>query len=284
MKLGINLLCFTGFVTRADLTTIEEIKNAGFDGVEIPIFSGEVEHYAWLGKQLDHLGLARTSVAVIPDETMSPISTNSDARARGQAHLEWVLECAVALGAVSIGGPFYSPVGYFTGNQRSKEEWGHGIEAHRKMAEAASDSGIFLSLEPLNRFETYFLNTMADARAYADEVNHPAFRINYDSFHANIEEHDPIAAFRTVAPHAGVIHISENDRGIPGTGHIAFADLFRAIKEEGHDDWLVIEAFGRTVPELAAATRVWRDLFPDLSTLFKQGGEFVRHLWDEIKV
>ncbi len=115
-------------------------------------------------------------------------------------------------------------------------------------------------LEAVNRFESYFVNTMDDLAAYLDSVDHPAITGMYDTFHANIEEQDPVAAFTRNARHLSYVHISENDRGVPGRGHVPWAETYAAIKGSGYDGWLTIEAFGRGLPELAAATRVWRDL------------------------
>ncbi len=139
---------------------------------------------------------------------------------------------------------------------------------------------MFLSLETLNRFETHFLNTAAQARAYAERVGHPACRIMHDTFHANIEERDPIGAAVTLGDHLGVLHVSENDRGIPGRGHIDFAAIFAALRGSGWDGWVVMEAFGSGLPDIAAATRVWRPLFPDLDTLWTEGHAYIRRTWD----
>ena len=126
-----------------------------------------------------------------------------------------------------LGGPIHAPIGHFTGTGPTESELAFGADAHRNLAERAQAEGMYLSLEPLNRFETYFLNTMAQAKAYVDRVGHPALRLMYDTFHANIEERSQIRAIASVAGHIGVLHVSENDRGIPGRGHIDFASIFR---------------------------------------------------------
>lgn len=276
MPFSINLLCAAGVIDSSHEALLEHARDCGFDGVEIPVLSGEPEHYAALGRRLDALGLRRTLTAIGPPEADSLVADDAAARRRGRRHLEWVLDCADALGAETIGGPFHAPLGHFTGRGATEEELERAAEAHRAMAERAEREGRILALEPLNRFETYFLNTMEQARAYAERVDRPAFRIMYDTFHAHIEERDPLAALRHVAPRLGVVHLSENDRGIPGTGQVDFAAVFDVLDEIGHEGWIVVEAFGDAVPELAAATRVWRPLFPDLPTLFEQSAAFVR--------
>ncbi len=279
MKLGINLLCLTDFVEERHLDNIGRLRDLGYDGVEVPVLSGEVSHYERLGRELDGLGLGRSTTSIVPTPEANPVSCDADVRARGRAHLDWALDCAIALGAESMGGPFHAPIGFFTGRGASEDELKHGADAHHALAEQAAANGMHLSLEPLNRFETYYLNTMEQARAYVDRVAHPAFKIMYDTFHANVEERRPEAAIRLIGQDIGVFHVSENDRGIPGRGHIDFAAMFTVLKEIGYDGWLTLEAFGAGLPAIATATRVWRPLFPDFDTLFSESATFIRKTW-----
>jgi D-psicose/D-tagatose/L-ribulose 3-epimerase len=281
MQVGINLLCLSGFIEEQHLGQIRRLKELGYDGVEVPVLRGGTDHYAWLGRELDKIGLRRTSTSVIPSSQASPVSSDPDVRAAGRKHLNWAMDCAIALGVESLGGPFHAPIGHFTGSGPTEDELRYGAEAHNAMAERANANGIFLSLEHLNRFETYFLNTMEQARAYVDRVDHPAFRIMYDTFHANIEEQNQPRAIATLGDGLGILHISENDRGIPGRGHINFAEVFAAVRKTGFDGWVTLEAFGAGLPELAAATRVWRPLFPDFETLFAESISFMRRGWAE---
>lgn len=280
MKLGINLLCLTDFVTEAHLSALGQIKALGYDGVEVPVLSGSADHYAWLGRELDRMGLERCTTSVVPSPHANPLSADPAVRRRGRAHLDWALDCAIALGAQSLGGPIHAPLGYFTGAGPTESELSFGADAHRALAERAQRNGLHLSLEHLNRFETYFLNTTAQCLDYARRVDHPACRIMYDTFHANIEERDQVAAYELIAPHVGVVHISENDRGIPGRGHIDFASILQAVRRSGYDGWVTLEAFGAGLPAIAAATRVWRPLFPDYDTLFSESAVFIRRAWD----
>ncbi|WP_417580946.1 sugar phosphate isomerase/epimerase family protein [Pelagibacterium sp.] len=280
MQVGINLLCLAGYITEAHLPQIRQLKALGYDGVEVPILSGDPAHYEWLAGELDAIGLRRTSTSVIPSPDANPLSADIAIRARGVAHLDWIMDCALALGSESIGGPFHAPIGHFTGSGPSPDEIRYGAEAHHAMAETAKANGITLSLEHLNRFETHFLNTMEQARAYVAAVDHSAFSIMYDTFHANIEEQKQPRAIELIAGHMGVLHISENDRGIPGRGHIDFPEIFKATRATGYDGWVTLEAFGGGLPEIAAATRVWRPLFPDYDTLFSESLAFIRGQWE----
>src|SRR4029078_12968126 len=148
-------------------------------------------------------------------------------------------------------------------------------EVLRQAAEHAAKNKVMLCIEYLNRFECYFVTTAAETLALVKAVDHPSFRCMYDTFHANIEEKQAASAIRTVAPVLKHVHISENDRGTPGTGPVAWAETFKTLREIGYDGWLTVEAFGRALPALAAATRVWRDLFPDALGLCSEGLGFI---------
>jgi D-psicose/D-tagatose/L-ribulose 3-epimerase len=146
----------------------------------------------------------------------------------------------------------------------------------RHVADKAQARGIRIAVEYLNRFENYFLTTSADTAKFVRAVNHPALKMMYDTFHAHIEEKSQSLAFAACSPETIHIHISENDRGIPGTGQVHWDGFFEALKVSGYDGYLTIEAFGRALPALAAATKVWRDLFPDPIGLCRDGLAFVR--------
>jgi D-psicose/D-tagatose/L-ribulose 3-epimerase len=276
VKIGLNLLVIGGFIGPADHATLKRIRDAGYDGVEIPVFSGETRDYQALAAVLDDLGLARTAVTIIPDVEHNPVSPDPSSRARARDRLHWAIDCMHALGATVMAGPYHSPLGVFTGNGPTEDELDHAAEVLHDAAGYAEAAGIRLAIEPLNRFECYVLNTLEQGSSLRRRVGHPNFSFMYDSFHANIEERDPIAGIGRYASEIAHIHISENDRGIPGRGHIPWRAVFDAIKGSGYDGWLTVEAFGRAVPELAAATRVWRDLFPDLPTLILESIALIR--------
>ena len=279
MKIGMNLLLWTGHVTAAHLPQLQAIKATGFDGVEIPVFdASDPAHYAALGGMLDDLGLARTAVALIPDEAHNPLPGDPAAAARALDHLKRVADCCHALGASHLVGPFYQPLGVFTGEKPTAAELDHCASLHRAFAPFARDAGLTLALEPLNRFEAYLLNTIDQAIAYCELVDQPGWGVLYDTFHQHIEEKDPLAALARLqaTPYLNHVHISENDRGTPGSGHAKIRETIHALKAGGYDGWLTIEAFGRAVPELAAATRVWRDFFADPMEVVTGGHAYIQ--------
>lgn len=281
MRIGFNMLLWTGKVGPEHYAVLEDIKKTGYDGVEIPIFEGRTADYAKLGNHLKDIGLAPGGLTVFSSPDANPIGQTAAQRKAALAHMAWALECCEALGATQIAGPMHSVLGHFSGFGPSAGEIKRGIEFHRKAGDIARKHNALLAVEALNRFENYFLTTMAGLADYIKAVNHPNILGMYDTFHANIEEQDPIAAIETIRPYMAHVHVSENDRGTPGRGHIKLKKVIKALKKGGYDNWLTIEAFGRALPQLAAATRVWRDLFPNPEQVYREGYTLIRKAWDK---
>jgi D-psicose/D-tagatose/L-ribulose 3-epimerase len=278
MKTGMNLLLWTTHVTEEHFPLFAKLKQTGFDGVEIPLFAGDAAHYKRIRKELDNHGLGCTTVCCATPEA-NPISPDPGLRRAGLDRLKWAIEMTATLGGENLCGPYHSPLGVFSGTGPTADERKWAAEVLRQAAGEAQKAKVMLAIEYLNRFECYFLTTAADARALVQEVNHPHFRMMYDTFHANIEEKQIGPTITSIADSFIQVHISENDRGTPGTGHIAWDETFRALRQVGYDGWLVIEAFGRALPDLAAATRVWRDLFPRAEEVYTEGLRFIKEKW-----
>lgn len=275
MKIGMNLLLWTAKVAPAHDRLLKDLRRTGYDGVEVPIFEGTSAEYRVLGAKLRDLGLGATAVTVMSPEC-NPISPNAKVRQAAVDRLKWVLDRGAEFGAEVLCGPLHSPLGVFSGVAPTADERKRGAETLRRVADHAAAANITLAIEYLNRFEAYFLTTAADAVKLVDRVDHPACGVMWDTFHAHIEEKDPAAALAGIKRHLVHVHLSENDRGTPGTGQVNWAATFSTLKKLKYDRWLVIEAFGRALPDLAAATRVWRDLFADPKDVYRDGLKFIR--------
>jgi len=279
MKYGMNLLLWTAGVTEEHFPLLARLKAMGYDGVELPLFDADHDGLRRVGQELDNLGLARTAVCVSTPDT-NPVSPDAAVRQAALDHIKQRVDWCVTAGADLLCGPFHSALGALCGRGRTEDEWKWCVEVQRAAALHAQQAGVKLSVEPLNRFEVYFLNSMADANRLVAEVDNPYYGYLYDSFHANIEESD---VYRSVVDNASGInhvHISENHRGTPGSGHVQWTDTFRGLKSAGFDGWLTIEAFGRALPELAAATCIWRDLFDSADNLASEGLAFMKGQWE----
>ena len=281
MKVGINMLLWTGWPTDEHVALIEQIGQWGFDGVEVPIHHYEEKIYKTYRAKMDELKLGATATTVMPPD-QNPIAKNKAVRAKGIRHLKRALDMCAILQCDTLAGPVYSPVGGFPEPKRGRndDEWKWAVEALQAAGAHAEKVGVTIAIEALNRFETYFLNTIADACALARAVdNSPRVKVMMDTFHANIEEKNVPAAFASAGKLAGHVHISENDRGVPGTGHVPYKDVFDALKGIGYDGWLVIESFSSTVKEIASAASIWRAVSPSKEAVACEGLAFVRKTW-----
>jgi D-psicose/D-tagatose/L-ribulose 3-epimerase len=280
MKAGFNLLLWTSHVTEQHFPIIEKLAKAGYDGVEIPILEGTPAHYRQVLKVIRDNGLSCGVVTNMPDAAHNPVSPDSKPRQAARDFMMRVIDCTKALESDLLCGPFYQPVGLFTGTGPTDEEKGRAVEHARASAEHAAAAGVTLAVEFLNRFEAYFLTTMDGVAEHVKAVGMPNFRAMFDTFHANIEEADPAASIRAHRDIITHVHISENNRGVPGRGHNDWKGIFRALRSTGYDKWLTIEAFGRVLPAFAAATRIWRDIFESPEALYTEGIRFIRAQWE----
>jgi D-psicose/D-tagatose/L-ribulose 3-epimerase len=276
VKLGMNMLLWSTDVSGPEYdATFAMLKGAGFDGVEIPIFDREVDKYAELGRRLDDIGLDRIAVGARGADD-NPISADPLVRAEAAAATRANLDSAAALGATIICGPLGAPLGVFSGAPPTAEEKALSVAYLRDVAPYAEERGVTIALEYLSRFEMYLTNTAGDLAALVREVDHAYVRMMYDTFHANIEEKSPRAALlecRDVLVH---VHLSESDRSTPGTGQVAWEETFAALHEIGYDRWVAIEAFSGSLPELAAATKIWRRMYESEEQLARDGAAFIR--------
>ena len=282
MKVGMNLLVWTAFVTEEHFPILEKIKKTGYDGVEIPLFDGDAEHYKKIKKELDNLGLGCTTVTVVNAET-NPISPDAIIRKAGLERIKWALDMTSVMGGDLLAGPYHSALGVFSGQPPTSDERKRAVEVLTQAADHAQKVKVKIAIEYLNRFECYFLTNALDAKNLVREINHPYFGTMYDTFHANIEEKNISQAIASMEDTYVHVHISENDRGTPGSGHVHWDETFKALRTAKYDGWLTIEAFGRALPDLAAATKIWRDMFPSPEDVYGNGFKFIKEKWEAFK-
>ena len=275
MRYGMNLLLWADTLTDAALPLLDQIKEIGFDAVELPIFEIDVDKYAKWGKRLDDAGFARTAVTVRGVED-NPMSCDAKIRRKGVAANCAALDCCQAAGGEALVGPFHSALGYFSGAGPTKDEWNWAVESMKEVAEHADRCGVTLGLEYLNRFECYLLNTAADGARFCGNVAHPRCRMMYDTFHSHIEEKNTPAAIRALKDCLVHVHISENDRSTPGSGNVRWKETFDALREIGYDNLMVIEAFGLSLEKLIPATKIWRRMYASERQLAADGLKFMK--------
>ncbi len=208
MRIGVNLLLWTTQVGREHLPVLRALKSAGHDGVEVPVFRGSPSAHAETGRMLAGEGLAATVVGIVQEAARNPMSPDPAARAAGIDDLKRLVDCSVAMGAEVLCRPFTRPLATFSGRGPMAAERVHLVAAHRAVADHAGGA-LRLAVEPVNRFECYALNTVADAARLVAEVGRPDYGRLCDTFHANIEKRDPAGAIRAGGGAIAHVHSSE---------------------------------------------------------------------------
>ncbi|MEN2974559.1 MAG: sugar phosphate isomerase/epimerase family protein [Candidatus Caldarchaeales archaeon] len=277
VKYGVHLFLWTERFDRSALHLIEKAKRLGFDGVEIPLMELDLIDVEATRRELKKHGveaLGSLGLSIDKDTT----SDDENVRRRGVDFMKRCVDVVAQLDGDAINGVVYTAWGKITGRSRTEEEWKRSVEALREVCRYARDYGVNFGIEPINRFETYFLNTAEDAVKLAKDVGEPNAKIHLDTFHINIEEknfYDPIKIAGKLLFH---MHCCENDRGTPGTGHVNWDEVFRALSEIDYDRWLVIESFTPEMGKIAYSAAVWRSLAPSADAIAVEGLKFLKNM------
>jgi len=275
MKFGASSYIWAELFGAEHFDVLPRLKEGGFDGIEIGVIEPAIFPARAVRKELEKSGLECTTCGTIPNGA-SLISHDPELRRKARTHVQDCIKATADLGGRIFCGPIYSPVGYFSGRRRTPDEWKWGVESWKEIAPLAAQHQVTVAIEPLNRFETYFLNTAADAAKFCDEIAEPNVGVLVDTFHANIEEKSIGAALHHAGRHLKHIHSSENDRGTPGTGNVNWTELFAAIKAMDYGNWMVIESFGFSLGAVAAAASIWRDIERTPESIAFDGVKFLR--------
>jgi D-psicose/D-tagatose/L-ribulose 3-epimerase len=276
---GINTFLWASPFRTKDLPLLEKGKALGFDLVEIPI-EGELDiDYAKAAEMYKKTGLA-CSICAVMGPQRDPAHEDEAIQKSGVSYLKHLVDAAVTMKARALVGPLYAAVGrqwQATPEQR-KRDLERCARNLKQVARYAEDKGVTLALEPLNRFETSFINLTEQALELARMIDSPRVKLMMDTFHANIEEKSLGKAIEAAGPALVHVHANENDRGTPGTGHVAWTEVAAALKKINYDGTLVIESFSTEVKEIARAAAVWRPLAPTPDGLAKDGLAFLKKL------
>jgi D-psicose/D-tagatose/L-ribulose 3-epimerase len=257
-KIGFNTLVWSAEVSDKLFPILDKLKAIGYDGVESLIGSPDEKGYQRFGDHAAALGLETTTVFVLGKDE-NPVSPSAEVRAKSLDRIKWAIDRAHAMRAKIIAGPFHSAHTVFSREAPQENEYGWSAEILHAAGDHAVQAGIILTLEAVNRFECYLCNTMAQLAKLVKLTDHPHVKAMYDTHHANIEEKKIREAIVEISPLLAHVHISENDRGTPGDGHVHWNETFAALKAIGYKGWLTIEAFSRNDPNFANAIGVWRE-------------------------
>jgi D-psicose/D-tagatose/L-ribulose 3-epimerase len=277
VRFGISTWFWAWHFATQNIDLVDRAARLGFDWIEIPLDAADQFDYRRVGGAIRDHGMG-VSAGVLFDDACDFTVDNA---AKNRAGVEWVRQCVdatVALGGHLLGGVIYSSYGR---SWRDDDRPGSLKRAARHLKEVgryAADRGVVVALEPLNRFETSFLLTMEQALELIDMVNDPAVQILADTFHMNIEEKNIPQALASLGKHLVHVHADENDRGVPGTGHVDWLGVKAALQSIGYDGALIIEPFDVRSQGIAEASRTWRPVVRDDEAL-ADGLTFLRGLF-----
>jgi len=249
---------------------LAKLKRQGFDGVEIPTGDYTTTELANIRTALNNEGL-KCTVATLLSPEVNPISANPAIRAAAGDKLKHDMNIASQLGSDALIGPMHSGHKLFYDRGPNQQEIDLCSNFLTAMGTEAKQANLLLAVEPLNRFECYFLNTAEQGRHLADAVDLDNVGILYDTHHANIEECNVYSAITGLGSRLNHFHVSESHRGTPGTGAVDWNNSFRALKDMNYSGWLVIESFAKDVDGFPEAVNIWRDCFNSKDEVVEQG-------------
>jgi D-psicose/D-tagatose/L-ribulose 3-epimerase len=271
-KYGLELLLWTGNFQKKDIPFIAHAKELGFDGVELHLGHPDQIPVREIRDALKQNRMEVNFAVTLTNDT-NPLSPDPDVRKAGLGFFKKCIDVAadIAGGPCGVGGVNYASWGYFTGTSRTEQEWEWAVRNYREAAQYAADKGILLVVEPVNRFETYFMNTAADGVRFCRDVGESNVKVHLDTYHMIREEKNFYRAIVDTGEYLGYFHACENERGIPGTGLVAWEEVYRALRDIGYDGWITIESFVPDIKELARLTAIWRKLAPSADALAGEG-------------
>lgn len=280
MKLGMHTSQWCDVFSNDTLDVLDTAKGYGFDYVEIPLTHLDVYDPKATKERLDSLGLEATTATVLFDPAMDITSFDPAVRANGIKYLKECVDAAAATGSPVVTGVTYQQYKKPAVHKPSDDEWNFAADALREVAQYGQDKGVGISCEVIVRYESSLLNTAEEARRLMDMIGEPNAYIHLDSYHMNVEEKDFYDAIVTAGDRLGFFHMCENDRGIPGTGHVDWDGIFRGFKDIGFDGYLGFEGY---TPDTWANAGgwVWRPYAPDADTYVRQSIEFAHKMADK---
>ncbi|MES2438610.1 MAG: sugar phosphate isomerase/epimerase family protein [Verrucomicrobiota bacterium] len=277
---GASTWLWTSPFRSSDVELLKTIAALGFKSVELPIEDPALVDAKALRPVLEDLGLTvHVCGAFGPGRDL----TNADAAVRdsGRAYISSCLDIAAGLGATFLAGPMYSEVGKARQlpEDERRREWDLAVSELRKVSAAAGERGLSIALEPINRFETDLVNTTADSLRMIRDIDHPAAKVMIDTFHMTIEESDIGAAIRAAGKDLIHVQVSENHRGVTGTGLTPWTSFRDALREIDYNGSIVIESFTPDNRDLAGAVCIWKRFTPTQDEFAARGLAFLQQLF-----
>ena len=274
MKLGIHAYEWCSTWSNDTLDIIDTVKDLGFDFIEIPLMRLDLFDAKAVKERLDGFEVTTSNVLLADDVDITSFDESS--RKNGVKYLKECVKASADAGVKAFSGVIYSKYLKDSKSMPTEKEWEFSAKALKEVAKYAADLGVSVGVEPVTRYESYLLNTSAQAVKLIDMIDEPNAFIHLDSYHMNVEEKDFYTAIKTAGDKLRCFHMCENDRGIVGSGHVDWDGIFRAFKEIGFNGYLGFEGFSDCTDNMS--TWVWRKLAPDGETFVRESLAFARKM------
>ncbi|MDA8586675.1 sugar phosphate isomerase/epimerase [Rhodobacteraceae bacterium] len=253
---------------------LKTVADLGYDGVEISLLGMNEDRATSIGKAVRDHGLEVTcSDGLGPDKDIT--SVDPAIRQAGIDYLKWAIQMTARIGSRGLAGVVYAPWGVYDYPNKEARAM-RAAEAFAAIDQTLADEGVTLGIEAINRFETDLVNTSAEAVAMANASGSDHVGVLLDTFHLNIEEKDMGAAIAHAADKLVHFHVSDNDRGVPGSGHVPWGEVRDALKAMAFDKWIVAEMFVIAGNPASADLNIWRDIEPEATDAAKRALAFMR--------
>jgi D-psicose/D-tagatose/L-ribulose 3-epimerase len=279
MRISINTVLFVSPFTNQDTGLFKKFCNWGYDAVELLLEDPSDIDPAKIRQELRRYQLACGSIAAAINPSRD-LRGNASSQRNGVKYLCSLIDHLVALDAPVLSGPVYSYVGRAAAYsaEEKKRHWTAVVRNLKQVARYAAKHGKLICVEPINRFESDFLNTIDQGLKLLEDVGHPALRLHLDTFHANIEEKSQCEAILRAGKHLGHIHACGSDRGTPGNDHIDWQCIAAALKSIKYEGDVVIESVTLDVPKIARSAAIWRRMEPTREEIAINGLKFLKRL------
>jgi D-psicose/D-tagatose/L-ribulose 3-epimerase len=277
LRYAVHAYAWTTSWSNASLDLIDHAKELGFDLIEIPLMELEKVDPVAIKQRLRAVDLGVVTSTACSEAT----DLTGEDEATRHAGIDYLKRCVKAtadVGATSFSGVIYSAIGRKIDAMPGERYWTWAAQGLKEVARYAQDFGVTVGIEPVNRYETFLVNTVEQALRLRDMIDEPNIGIHPDSYHMNIEENDFYSPTKLAGPYMCHYHLSESHRGVPGQGTVDWASIYRALAETGYHGVVGLESFTEMSDAMRAATCVWRQITPSSDYLLTEGLKYLKGL------
>jgi len=277
LKYAAHAYAWTTSWSNDTLDLIDRAEGLGFDLIEIPLMEIEKIDPPRIKERLREAGLGVCTSTACSEQT-DLTGEDEATRERGVRYLEECVKATAAMGATTFSGVLYSAIGRRIDGMPDERYWDRSAQGLKQVARYAQGLNVTIGIEPINRYETFLVNTCDQALRLRERIDEPNVAIHLDAYHMNIEETDFYGPTKRAAPFLCHYHLSESHRGVPGAGTVDWRSIYRALAEAGYAGVVGLESFAEVSEAMRAATCIWRKLAPSSDHLLSEGLKYLRAL------